>query len=234
MISVYFIPRKNLAEIQCRESLVLEPDAIAKIIAEARRPILVTGGKLLENDKLVEYAVKFYKKGIPIVATGASSKPLIERGVKPLAILPLHKLAQYVQDEHWNGFDNKGRHDVYIFMGFHPYFLNRILSAFKHFTEFITVSIDEFYQPNASYSLASSALVVKEDACIGCGNCVVACPHYAIRLQQSIIKNGKRLVIDVRYCRDCEVFACLDSCPYDAIEYRNEYYKALNEILEYL
>jgi acetyl-CoA decarbonylase/synthase complex subunit epsilon len=236
-VKVYYIPKHEISDKQCREGLVVEPKAIADMIRSARRPLLIVGGKLLENEKLVEYAVKFYKKGIPIVATGASSKPLIERGVKPLsASRSLHYIIQYLLDESWKGFDGKGSYDLILFMGFIPAYLSRMLSALKHFSDIITISIDEFYQPNAKFSLTDFALVVREDQCIGCGNCVIVCPYNAIECQ-SIIKNGRRLVVDVRFCRDCEYVFCMESCPYDAIEFRKGgeiYYKALDEILENL
>ncbi len=234
---VYYIPKYEISDRQCRDGIIVEPKIIAAMIRSARRPLLIVGGKLLENEKLVEYAVKFYKKGIPIVATGASSRPLIEKGVRPLsASRSLHYITQYLLDESWRGFDGKGRYDLILFMGFTPAYLSRMLSALKHFSDLITISIDEFYQPNAKFSLTNFALIIRGELCIGCGNCVVVCPYNAIECQ-SMVKNGRKLIVDVRFCRDCEYIFCAESCPYDALEIRKGgevYYKALDEILENL
>ncbi len=237
MIDVYYIPKHETSDKQCREGVVVEPKVVAEMIRSAKRPVLITGGRLLEDGRLVEYAVRFYEKGIPIIATGASSKPLIERGVRPLfCSRTLHYVTQYLLDPSWKGFDGKGSYDLVLFMGFNPSYLSRMLSALKHFSEITTVSVDEFYQPHARFSLTDFALVVKEELCIGCGNCVIVCPYNAIECQ-SIVKNGKRLVVDARFCRDCEYVFCADSCPYDAIEFVKGgeiYYKALEEILNNL
>jgi len=232
---VFFIPRRNPADVQCKEGITAEPELIAKLILEARRPVLITGGRLLKDERLVDYAVKFYEKGIPIIATGGSSKPLVGRGVKlQSASRSLHYVTQFLLDEDWRGFDGKGRYDLILFLGFTPHYLSRMLSALKHFSDIVTVSIDEFYQSNAKYSLVDFALIIREDLCIGCGNCIIVCPYNAIKYQ-SIVKNGKKFVVDVKFCRDCEYVFCAGSCPYDAIEFKSggeAYYKALDEILE--
>jgi len=35
--------------------------------------------------------------------------------------------------------------------------------------------LDEFYQPNADYSLSAIAMVLNERLCTGCGDCVAVC-----------------------------------------------------------
>ncbi len=227
---ISYIPKFDVSDRQCREGLQVDPKLIAELIKSAKSPVLITGGRLLNDDRLVDFAVRFWRKGIPIIATGASSKKLIEMGVKPVFYSrSLHYLIQYVMDS-WGGYD------LILFMGFQPSYLSRMLSALKHFSDVITVSIDEFYQPNAKYSLTDFALIVREESCIGCGNCVIACPYNAIKCH-SLISNGKRIVVDVRFCRDCEYMFCIPSCPYDAIEFVKGgeiYYRALEEILNNL
>lgn len=149
--------RFDIADIQIsREATAVKPKVVANLIKRAKRPVLITGGLLLKEERLVDYAVKFYEKGIPVIATGGSSKPLIERGIKPLAkTYTLHQVTQFLLDEEWNGFDGNGRHDVVIFLGFTPYYLSRMLSALKHFSKITTISIDEFYQPHAKFSFTN-------------------------------------------------------------------------------
>jgi len=234
---IYYIPRHEISDRQCRSAILVGPEKIAELIRGARRPVLVVGGKLLEDERLVEYAAEFWRRGITLIATGASSKPLIERGVRPkFYSRTLHYVVAYMLDESWNGFDGRGRYDLALFMGFKPSYLSRMLSALKHFSDIVTVSIDEHYQPNATYSLTDFALIIKEDNCIGCGNCVVVCPYNAIECQ-SVVRNGRRLVVNVEFCRDCEYVYCTESCPYGALEFvkgGEVYYRAIEDILRHL
>lgn len=148
-----------LADIQVSKSAtVIKPKVVATMIKKARHPVLVTGGKLLEDDKLVDFVVRLHEKtGIGIIATGGSSKPLIERNLKPQAsVFTLHLITQYLLDSGWRGFDGKGNYDLVVFIGFTaPYYLSRMLSALKHFSKINTISICEYYQPHAKFSLSN-------------------------------------------------------------------------------
>jgi acetyl-CoA decarbonylase/synthase complex subunit epsilon len=146
----------NPADIQVsRSASIIKPKVVATMIKKAKHPVLVTGGRLLEDKRLVDFVVRLHEKtGIGIIATGGSSKPLIERGINPQAsVFSLHFITQYLLDESWNGFDGKGRYDVVVFIGFTtPYYLSRMLSALKHFSNLNTISICEYYQPHAKFS----------------------------------------------------------------------------------
>ncbi len=147
--------RYNVADIQVsREATAVKPAVVANLIKKASNPVLITGGTLLKDPKLVEIAVKFYEKGIPVIATAGSSKPLIERGVKPLfKTFTLHQITQFLLDEDFK--INGKKVDVAVFLGFLPYYLSRMLSALKHFSEIKTIAIDEFYHPHASFSFTN-------------------------------------------------------------------------------
>jgi acetyl-CoA decarbonylase/synthase complex subunit epsilon len=149
--------RFDIADIQVsREATAVKPKVVANMIRKAKRPLLVTGGQLLKDEKLVEFAVKFAEKGIPIAATAGSSKPLIERGIKPVSkTYTLHQITQFLQDEEFQGFDGNGNYDTVIFLGFLPYYLSRMLSSLKHFSKITTIAIDEFYQPHAKFSFTN-------------------------------------------------------------------------------
>ncbi|HID43792.1 MAG TPA: CO dehydrogenase/acetyl-CoA synthase complex subunit epsilon [Archaeoglobaceae archaeon] len=143
----------DVADVQVERATTVKSEVMAALTKRAKNPVLVTGGRLLGDSRLVDYAVKIYDKEIPIIATGASSKPLIQRGVSvQSAVFTLHHITQYMLDREWMGFDNKGGYDVVLYLGIEPYLLSRMLSALKHFSEITTLSIDRFYQPHATYS----------------------------------------------------------------------------------
>lgn len=147
--------RYNVADIQVsKEATAVKPAVVTNMIKRAKNPVLITGGMLLKDPKLVEFAVRFHEKGIPIIATGGSSKPLIERGVKPLfKTYTLHQITQFLLDEDFK--PNGEKVDVVLFLGFLPYYLSRMLSALKHFSDLTTIAIDEFYHPHAKFSFTN-------------------------------------------------------------------------------
>jgi acetyl-CoA decarbonylase/synthase complex subunit epsilon len=142
----------DVADIQVEKAIVVKPNAMATLAKRAENPVLITGGRLLDDVKLVEYVLKIHDKGIPVIATGASSKPLINRGVDVQSVVfTLHHVSQYMLDDEWKGFDGE-RYDVVLYLGIEPYLLSRMLSALKHFSKITTLNIDRFYQPHASFS----------------------------------------------------------------------------------
>jgi len=142
-----------IADVQAsRSAKALEPEKLAKLVDRADYPILITGGKLLEDERLVDFAVKVAEKGIDVIACSASSKPLIVRGVKPkFTTFSLHYIAQFILDEDFRV--NGNRIDTAIFIGFMPYYLSRVLSGLKHFSKIVTIALEPYYHPHASYSL---------------------------------------------------------------------------------
>ncbi len=149
--------RFDIADVQAsKEAIAVKPNVVANMIKKAKGPLLVTGGMLLRDEKLVDFATKFAEKGIPIAATAGSSKPLIERGIKPVSkTYTLHQITQFLLDEEFEGFDGQGNYDLVLFLGFIPYYLSRMLSALKHFSKITTIAIDEFYQPHAKFSFTN-------------------------------------------------------------------------------
>jgi len=147
----------NSADVQAsRSAKIIKPDVLAKMVKKAKNPVLITGGRLLEDEALVDYAVKIQRCGVAIIATGASSKPLLERGVKPdSCVFTLHHITQFLLDAEWQGFKGKP-YDLALFLGFEPYYLSRMLSALKHFSKLTTANIDAFYQPHARFSFPNT------------------------------------------------------------------------------
>ncbi|MEE9474298.1 MAG: (Fe-S)-binding protein [Candidatus Hydrothermarchaeaceae archaeon] len=86
---------------------------------------------------------------------------------------------------------------------------------------------------------AETKLIINEELCNGCGNCVISCPpNVSVSLDASggkgpkseevvmKIKDGKVVVINLKMCRrfeddvdtrPCNI--CVESCPIEAIEF---------------
>jgi NAD-dependent dihydropyrimidine dehydrogenase PreA subunit len=60
------------------------------------------------------------------------------------------------------------------------------------------------------YIDGAAILRLDRDACIGCGNCAVVCPHRIFALE-----NHKAEIIDYDACMECG--ACARNCPAGAI-----------------
>ena len=56
-------------------------------------------------------------------------------------------------------------------------------------------------------------LIIKEESCVGCGQCVPFCPV------EALLAWGK-VEVDRELCTGCAV--CVDYCPVDALEVRDE------------
>ncbi len=207
-----FIPRSyKPSELQCERSVCVTPVEAADLILSSRA-VLVTGGLLLEREELVEYAVKL-SRFMPVIATGASSKPLLERGVQPLTkSFTLHHVIQFAEDGEWEPLK---RCDLMVFLGVQPYYLSRVLSSLRHFSRIKTLSLDEFYQPNADYSLSAIAMILNEKLCSGCGDCVTVCRT----MSKGLAINVRRGKIHVRpeLCIGCGL--CAEFCSRGAITF---------------
>ncbi len=60
------------------------------------------------------------------------------------------------------------------------------------------------------YIDGAAILELNEKTCIGCGMCVIVCPHRIFELQ-----NKKARIIDYNGCMECG--ACATNCPVEAI-----------------
>jgi len=143
-------------------TVVDKPAVLGKLIKKAKRPLLIVGGYEYDTDvgngkKYIDLLVELAKKGIPVVATTQVAKIFIENGVKPVAIMSVSNTVQRICDENWKGFDGKGHYDWIIIAAMRYYLQSQAHSAMKHFAYkwSKSVSLDRYYQPNASFSLAN-------------------------------------------------------------------------------
>lgn len=55
-----------------------------------------------------------------------------------------------------------------------------------------------------------TTLALDPEACVGCGQCALVCPHGVLALE-----NGKARILDRDGCMECG--ACAMNCPTDAV-----------------
>jgi len=144
--------------------VITKPEIVAAMVKKAKRPILIVGHEAaiieIGEERLIDYLIRFAKSSrAPLVTTAHISKEFAERGFMPAASMPAMDMANRLRDSGWKGVDGKGQPDLALFVGL-PYYMEwLILSGLKNFSpELKTVSLDRFYQPNASWSFPNLGL----------------------------------------------------------------------------
>jgi len=56
----------------------------------------------------------------------------------------------------------------------------------------------------------TATLTLNKEQCIGCGNCVIVCPHRIFQVEEK-----KAEIMDFNACMECG--ACAENCPVEAI-----------------
>lgn len=144
--------------------VITKPDVAAAMIKKAKRPILIVGHKAaeiaFEDKKLIDFAIELARKAkIPIVATAHTISEFLNRGHKPDGWMPAVDIGNRLTDSTWTGLDGNGPYDLALFLGL-PYYMEwTILNGLKHFAPHVkTVTLDNVYQPNASWSFPNISL----------------------------------------------------------------------------
>lgn len=125
----------------------------AKLISKAKRPLLIVGAGILD-DELLKRGLALGRLGMPVAATGDSLKGFVEADVDARYI-NLHSLAQFMADPNWSGLDGCGNYDLAIFLGHKKYYVSQVLSGFKNFIPTRTMAIDRHYIQNANMSFGN-------------------------------------------------------------------------------
>ena len=129
------------------------PQVPGKMLAKAKRPLLIVGSKIHDKDVLAK-AVAIGRAGIPIAAVGNAYTSLGDKGLD-VHYANMHALASYLCDPDWRGLDGKGGYDLVVFFGITYYYASQAISALKNFSNIKVISIDKYYHPNADMSFGN-------------------------------------------------------------------------------
>lgn len=136
-----------------RMAKAVMPAVSGKMIARAKRPLLIVGSRVHEPDVLAK-AVALGQAGLQIAAVGNAYRSLGDKGLD-VHYVNMHALAYYLCDPEWKGFDGKGNYDLVAFFGITYYYASQAISALKNFSKTKVVSIDKYYHPNADMSFGN-------------------------------------------------------------------------------
>jgi len=143
--------------------VIAKPEIVDAMIKRSKRPVLILGhlsAEIKVGDRmLIDYMIDLARaRGIPVIATGHTNFALMKKGYAEASILTAVDAGKRLTDPGWKGMDGKGPHDLALFAGL-PYYMEwTILSGLKHFAPQVrTVSLDNTYQPHASFSFANVA-----------------------------------------------------------------------------
>ena len=129
------------------------PAVSGKMLAKAKRPLLIVGSEIDEEDVLAR-VVTLGKAGIQIASVGDSYVYLADKGLDA-HYANMHALASYLCDPNWQGLDEKGGYDLVVFFGITYYYASQAISALKNFSDIKVISIDKYYHPNAYMSFGN-------------------------------------------------------------------------------
>jgi len=138
-----------------------KPTVAAAMMKRAERCLLVVGSKApvmeTKDGNLVDSAIRMSKSGnITVVATGHVVSNFLKKGAEGTRSIQIMNLGDRLRDPNWNGLDGGGPYDLVVFTGF-PYYIEWLVqSGLKNFApDLRTISLEETYQPNASWSLGT-------------------------------------------------------------------------------
>ncbi|MCX9009613.1 MAG: CO dehydrogenase/acetyl-CoA synthase complex subunit epsilon [Candidatus Methanoperedens sp.] len=144
------------------------PAVSGKMLAKAKRPLLIVGSEVHEKDVL-DRVVAIGRTGVQIAAVGDAYISLGDKGLD-VHYANMHALASYLCDPQWQGLDGKGGYDFVTFLGITYYYASQAISALKNFSNIKVVSIDRYYHPNADMSFGN----LKKDVFIAALDEVIA------------------------------------------------------------
>lgn len=141
-----------------KNALLLSPENSARLLKTAKRPLIVVGAHATKPSvglpNLTECVLRLARAIKAQVATSPTVQSQFKNpGTTQVFGLGLENLTNRLKDRQWKGFDGKGTYDYILLIGGVYYFESQMLATLKHFAPQVrTISLDRFYQPNASFS----------------------------------------------------------------------------------
>ena len=141
--------------------IISKPEIAASMIKKAKRAILAVGSEAVSiktrDGDLIDSSLRMSKaKNVTVLATGHMLGEFKKRKAKNVYSMSLTSLGDRLRQSEWSGLDGKGPYDLAIFFGFYYYLEWLVLSGLKNFSpDLKTISLDNVYQPNASWSFGS-------------------------------------------------------------------------------
>ena len=144
-----------------KNALLLNPEHCGRLLKAAKRPLILVGANATKASvglpNLAEYIARMAEAINAQVAVSPTNQSQFKRlGSRMVSGLGLEDLTNRLKDKEWKGFHGKGPYDYVLLIGGVYYFESQMLATLKNFAPHIkTVSLDRFYQPNASFSFPS-------------------------------------------------------------------------------
>lgn len=138
-------------------AIQMKGDVAGRLIRTAKHPLLVVGANVVKERVgdigYIDFIVNLLEvRKMPFIATGATYKEFVNRGLTPTLLLNAVEVVDRLRDKDWSA-DGGGAHDIVVFAGLSYQYLSQLLSCIKHFaTHLRTLCLDRYYHPNADLS----------------------------------------------------------------------------------
>ena len=144
-----------------KAAVIMKPEVVIAMIKKAKHPVLVAGHEAAEIDlggkKLIDYAIRIARSAkIPVIATAHTVGEFLKRDFRPSAWMSAMDIGSRLADPGWSASDQRGPHDLALFIGL-PYAMEWLIqSGLKSFAPQVkTISLNKFYQPHSNWSFAN-------------------------------------------------------------------------------
>ncbi len=125
---------------------------IPALLKEAIRPLILTGAAAGDNQ--IDAAIGMSSAlDAFVAATGNTITSVMEKGCKRCNKEWIAEIIYSMQLPEWKGPDGNGKPDLIIFTGYMPGMLEKYLTAMRIFGDCKTLTLDNKYIENATYSL---------------------------------------------------------------------------------
>lgn len=140
-----------------RAAIIEKPEIAVELLKQSERTLLICGDGVsmaLSKRLLLDYILDVAEAVNAHVATSSTAYAKIKGRVPNTSWIPPIEVAYRISDIEWMGLDGKGPYKTVVVVGLPYYMAWLILTGLKNFAQSVkTISLDRFYQPNASWSL---------------------------------------------------------------------------------